>query len=640
MTTTFAPLGDSVSVAVTSTDQRVTLPAVPTLNPTLRIVARQANMVALYLKLGNGAVTGSTTTSMRVRPGDIDSPFYLPIGNGETHLSIFCEGPPGTVILTAGRIVDDGAVGSSGTGGTSGVVSIKDFGAIGDGATNDNPAMVAGVAALNAGTIRALFIPPGRYVVSPGHTISRTGCAIYGANQKSSIFALASAGDFLTFENAGTTMRDVSLANVLIEYSGVSNPTTGRAIHGSGVDALSIANVDIYGCYAGVDLEGCISVYISDFECFSSSSWSAIQTGSFGLKIRFGGPTSRNSSSLFITNFAISGSQSTNRLQNAIHVQGCDTVWASNGHIGFSNFASLFIEPINNASAFILNTEFHNVYFDGGFSGDVTGANIAIFGSATPPVKAIGFTGCQVNIHAGYGINAGVTQMQDLRVVGCTFRENGKAAINVAAGSNVTIADTYFQGNNSAGGFDCIDITSVAGAIIAGNQVTAGTVAHPTGINIIAGTTNAIVANNVITGATAAFADAGTGTVVQDNQGTSNNRLGFTAGSAVGGSVTQITSKATSVTLNKTVGQVIMNAAALAGGATVEFNVNNSTIGAKDIVIPAHSSTDGGTAGSYRVIVTTMVAGTNFRIAVTNVSGGSLSEAVAINFVIIKGAAS
>lgn len=103
---TFAPLGDSVVVAVTETDQRVALPALPASNPFLRLVAAQGNMLALYVKLGNGAVTGSVTTSVRVRPGSIADPLYIFVGAAETHLSIFCEGPPGNVTITAGKFMD------------------------------------------------------------------------------------------------------------------------------------------------------------------------------------------------------------------------------------------------------------------------------------------------------------------------------------------------------------------------------------------------------------------------------------------------------------------------------------------------------------------------------------------------------
>ena len=114
-----------------------------------------------------------------------------------------------------------------------------------------------------------------------------------------------------------------------------------------------------------------------------------------------------------------------------------------------------------------------------------------------------------------------------------------------------------------------------------------------------------------------------------------------TAGSLVGttngGTVTQATNKSTGVTLNTESGQITMNDAALAAAAEVSFTVTNSKIAATDVVVACHGSA--GTAGAYIVSANGIAAG-SFKITVSNVSGGSLSEAIVINFVALKGASS
>lgn len=109
----------------------------------------------------------------------------------------------------------------------------------------------------------------------------------------------------------------------------------------------------------------------------------------------------------------------------------------------------------------------------------------------------------------------------------------------------------------------------------------------------------------------------------------SSGTLGYGAGA--GGTVTQATSKATGVTLNKPSGQITMNNAALAAGASVEFTLNNTFIGGDDCVALSAR----GFAG-YRVEVRNLSAGV-VTVRVTNVSGGSLSDALLINFAVIKG---
>ena len=110
--------------------------------------------------------------------------------------------------------------------------------------------------------------------------------------------------------------------------------------------------------------------------------------------------------------------------------------------------------------------------------------------------------------------------------------------------------------------------------------------------------------------------------------------IGYTTGA--GGAVTQATNKATPVTLNKPCGQITMNGSALGAGAEAPFTLTNSLIAATDVVVVSIAS--GGTAGSYLVSVTATAAG-SCEITVSNVSAGSLSEAIVLNFAVIKAVA-
>ena len=108
-------------------------------------------------------------------------------------------------------------------------------------------------------------------------------------------------------------------------------------------------------------------------------------------------------------------------------------------------------------------------------------------------------------------------------------------------------------------------------------------------------------------------------------------------GPVPGGTVTQATSKSTAVTLNKPSGQIPMDDAALGAAAEVSFTVTNSEIAATDVVLVNHGSA--GTAGAYLVQANTLAAG-SFAITVTNVTGGSLGEAIVLNYVAFKGSSS
>lgn len=104
-----------------------------------------------------------------------------------------------------------------------------------------------------------------------------------------------------------------------------------------------------------------------------------------------------------------------------------------------------------------------------------------------------------------------------------------------------------------------------------------------------------------------------------------------------GGAVTQATSKTTGVTLNKLCGQITMNGAALAAAAEVTFTVTNSLVASTDVVVACVQSV--GTAGAYLVTVGAVANG-SFAITVGNASAGSLSQALVLNYVVIKAVAS
>jgi hypothetical protein len=111
--------------------------------------------------------------------------------------------------------------------------------------------------------------------------------------------------------------------------------------------------------------------------------------------------------------------------------------------------------------------------------------------------------------------------------------------------------------------------------------------------------------------------------------------IGYTVG--LGGAVTQETSKATTVVLNKPCGQITMHNAQLAAAAEVSFTVTCSEVAASDIVLVNHSSA--GTGGAYLVQANTIAAG-SFKITVSNVSADALSQAIVLTFVVFKASAS
>lgn len=110
--------------------------------------------------------------------------------------------------------------------------------------------------------------------------------------------------------------------------------------------------------------------------------------------------------------------------------------------------------------------------------------------------------------------------------------------------------------------------------------------------------------------------------------------LGY--GTGAGGTVTQATNKFTTVTLNRPSGQITMNNAALAAGATATFVLNNTLLTTEQNIF----FTEVNVTGSRRYSLDWNIGNGYAYVHVTNETAVSLSDAVVINFAIVKGAVS
>lgn len=97
--------------------------------------------------------------------------------------------------------------------------------------------------------------------------------------------------------------------------------------------------------------------------------------------------------------------------------------------------------------------------------------------------------------------------------------------------------------------------------------------------------------------------------------------------------VTQITTRATDVTLNSTAGQITTDDTSLAAAAEATFTVNNSFVTAK--TIPVIAAASGQTAGTSTPIVSAVAAG-SFDITLQNHHASTADTGpMVINFALI-----
>lgn len=149
--------------------------------------------------------------------------------------------------------------------------------------------------------------------------------------------------------------------------------------------------------------------------------------------------------------------------------------------------------------------------------------------------------------------------------------------------------------------------------------------------------TNKTINAGILTGTTVLPASGSISSIGEITGGAFIKSISATGGvgyaTGAGSTVTQLASKSTGVTINTVCGQITMNNAALASNTSVGFTVTNSSVAATDVVNVTIGS--GASAQSYLTQVQATAAG-SFSMLVRNVSAGSLSEAVVLNFAVLK----
>jgi hypothetical protein len=530
--------------------------------------------------------------------------------------------------------------------GATTVVNVRNFGAKGKGA--DETACFQGaldaVKRLASGTLR---IPAGNYVIS--RQLSYDISAL--ANRFGSRLRIIGDG------SAVTSIVCAGLASAALAYTGATGHTeaylhlegfrlTGNLTAGS--TGISISRA----AFGSTD-DLVIEAFDRDLDCtdveqtqFSNSNF---RWGNNGVRFNAsGGDTSPNS--LVFVNCSIANNSATGL--TVTNANALTMVGGSIQYNGTTGTSGNYGAKITEAGDGYGTVNFLGVAFEGnGGDGDLISSqttNPAIFNVIGCGFSRPNSSNYATNFLSLLGSNANSIY----RLSGNTFRGFNTYSPNAGRpyiGITNTSAKIFDDGSNYYGSATeqpswAGSARISAGAVFGAGGSPIGTFAVHTGtdknfyidnnFNLTDGVAFGSIndANNNLLGmefraGEVLFTAAGG---VRSNGGA----IGYKTGA--GGAVTQATSKSTGVTLNKVSGQITMNAAALAAGTIVSFVLTNTNIAAGDVLILNHVS--GGTLGAYSINAS--CASGSATIYVRNNTGGSLSEALVIGFVLIKGATS
>ena len=264
-----------------------------------------------------------------------------------------------------------------------------------------------------------------------------------------------------------------------------------------------------------------------------------------------------------------------------------------------------------------INTDLDTI--DAIFKADGTGTSVGLNVGSGKTLKVAGSTDFAGNITftgTGNRITGDFSNASVANIV----------SFQTSTSNSATIVQALPSGTNLNGGFRGYNNADPTNAAWIGISTPSGTSAAL--ISGITGTGTYLPMTFLTGGSERMRVDTSGNVVVTSPAG-----LGYGTGS--GGTVTQATSKSTTVTLNKPTGSITMNNAALAAGTSVWFQLNNSLAAVGNTVIA--NMTNEGVADPSAYEMDVLVGAGAVYFSIRNRTASSRSEAIVINFSTIKG---
>jgi hypothetical protein len=357
------------------------------------------------------------------------------------------------------------------------IVSVKDFGAKGDGTTNDTAAFQA---AMNWIAIAGgeLYVPPGTYIVNPDGTSVLTWSAttplrMRGAGAGASILQTNSTGNASIFNitNGTIELSDIGLYGPESAAAAGTLLTTSVDHKFTRVDfcryfkGLSLsANIGLLdGCHFGTEfINGPISAssvgaYVNGYagglnitNCIAYVPSNPTITPFCGINIVNAGGVQISNSNII--------RQGTNVLVNPQSGQGVASLQISNCYLDSAQTYNLWIVPGAGAS---VSRTFLNQVECSSSAGD--GINI---NGLNGTVDGVLIVASQANFCAGNGITITGANAKNIDIIGGEHSGNVGAGISVSSGASVRVKGVFagagYGGGANALGFFCDESSSLS----------------------------------------------------------------------------------------------------------------------------------------------------------------------------------
>lgn len=265
-------------------------------------------------------------------------------------------------------------------------VSVKDFGAVGNGVADDTAAIQAAIDAVGIAGGGIVWLPPGTYKVSATLVVNRNFVSIVGSGMwDTTLTRNTDYGDTLLLTGNDTTGVYVSGLEVKnLRFTSTGLTTSGSHINANGVSRLTITQVFMFDGFIGLTLNGVLPAFINDLYIVFVNLFAGSATGRRYVTIGNAAVTYSHPScaDVFIHNFDFTGNQTFQAVDVGLEILSADGIWFSNGRVAWTTAVSLLLNAATSEDLSL-------VWF-GNFMLDATiGDGMRFTGTATAP-KAFG----------------------------------------------------------------------------------------------------------------------------------------------------------------------------------------------------------------------------------------------------------
>jgi hypothetical protein len=217
------------------------------------------------------------------------------------------------------------------------VISVKDFGAIGDGATDDTTAIQAAIAAACSHTVNGhsvggiVYFPAGNYKFTSTLTITANNVYLKGDGPGASFLypTINATADAIYF---AANCQRVGLLDIAV-YNQVLDPTFGAMVHMYKNNLVFLSNVDICAGFYGLWLDGTTHLVGANVNLSGDANMTSDKAGSALLFLTASGTSIP--AELHFSNCDWRGQNGNNYLNYAVYIQACDGLFLSDAHLGF-----------------------------------------------------------------------------------------------------------------------------------------------------------------------------------------------------------------------------------------------------------------------------------------------------------------